>query len=484
MITGESIVNDEELNDLEIKKSVDLNEEAEYVGSKQDLEKMLLDAQRYLNIFHQIHIFSDNKKAEFEQSLIDMPERIREVLLNLPGGRVLIEYIEDCEIKRGLRETRTVFESGTTSLNKIEKEENKSIISKELSQTIKDTMDAYNQDLLQINEKILENAQLITAENRNYSSQSKVIADVLRENSKQQMEIMKALGETISQAIKSSQKENANLLNKSIISMASQNNSVLENVASKISNVSENIAKKTAELNVNDLQMAHKFESTNNKTNNSEAEKKAKNQPNQTGQSNQQKQLNPLNEVKAQSTSVSQQIKTPKPENKPTDVRKEDISDIDIRDFLGKDDEKNTSQNIIKTMNIKENLAQILPDKSEIADKAASSLGNAMQKIKSAITDNNVLSRDNTSDVKVSLNEEKDDLTASFSNAFSSSQVQNSSVNSKLEQQEWEYVDEDGNPINPDEWEYVDEDGNPINPDEWEYVDEDGNPINPRELGK
>ena len=121
---------------------------------------------------------------------------------------------------------------------------------------------------------------------------------------------------------------------------------------------------------------------------------------------------------------------------------------------------------------------------TEIADKAASSLGNAMQKIKSAITDNNVLSRDNTSDVKVSLNEEKDDLTASFSNAFSSSQVQNSSVNSKLEQQEWEYVDEDGNPINPDEWEYVDEDGNPINPDEWEYVDEDGNPINPRELGK
>ena len=123
MITGESIVSDEELSNLEIKKSVDLNEEAEYVGSKQDLEKMLLDAQRYLNIFHQIHIFSDKKKAEFEQSLIDMPERIREVLLNLPGGRVLIEYIEDCEIKRGLRETRTVFESGNTSLNKIEKEE-------------------------------------------------------------------------------------------------------------------------------------------------------------------------------------------------------------------------------------------------------------------------------------------------------------------------------------------------------------------------
>lgn len=479
MITGESIVNDEELNDLEIKKSVDLNEEAEYVGSKQDLEKMLLDAQRYLNIFHQIHIFSDNKKAEFEQSLIDMPERIRDVLLNLPGGRVLIEYIEDCEIKRGLRETRTVFETGNKSLNKIEKEENKTIISKELSQTIKDTMDAYNQDLLQINEKILENAQLMTAENRNYSSQTKVIADVLRENSKQQMEIMKALGETISQAIKSSQKENANMLNKSIMSMATQNNSVLEDVASKISNVSENIAKKTAEFSINDLQMAHKFESGNNKTNNSDTEKNVKNQNNQSGQP---KQSNLQNEVKTQPVSAPQPLKTPKPENKPAVASKDDISDIDIKDFLGKEDEKKTPQNIIKNMNIKENLAQILPDKSEIADKAASSLGSAMQKIKSAITDNNVFSKDNTSNAKVSLNEEKDDLTASFSNAFSSS-GKNSSANSKSEQQEWEYVDEDGNPINPDEWEYVDEDGNPINPDEWEYVDEDGNPINPRELG-
>jgi len=479
MITGESIVNDEELNDLEIKKSVDLNEEAEYVGSKQDLEKMLLDAQRYLNIFHQIHIFSDNKKAEFEQSLIDMPERIRDVLLNLPGGRVLIEYIEDCEIKRGLRETRTVFETGNKSLNKIEKEENKTIISKELSQTIKDTMDAYNQDLLQINEKILENAQLMTAENRNYSSQTKVIADVLRENSKQQMEIMKALGETISQAIKSSQKENANMLNKSIMSMATQNNSVLEDVASKISNVSENIAKKTAEFSINDLQMAHKFESGNNKTNNSDTEKNVKNQNNQSGQP---KQSNLQNEVKTQPVSAPQPLKTPKPENKPAVASKDDISDIDIKDFLGKEDEKKTPQNIIKNMNIKENLAQILPDKSEIADKAASSLGSAMQKIKSAITDNNVFSKDNTSNAKVSLNEEKDDLTASFSNAFSSS-GKNSSANSKSEQQEWEYVDEDGNPINPDEWEYVDEDGNPIDPDEWEYVDEDGNPINPRELG-
>ncbi|MBO6282280.1 MAG: hypothetical protein J6N49_07145, partial [Alphaproteobacteria bacterium] len=46
---------------------------------------------------------------------------------------------------------------------------------------------------------------------------------------------------------------------------------------------------------------------------------------------------------------------------------------------------------------------------------------------------------------------------------------------------EWEYVDENGNPVEggDGEWEYVDENGNPIEggDGEWEYVDENGNPI-------
>ena len=68
-------------------------------------------------------------------------------------------------------------------------------------------------------------------------------------------------------------------------------------------------------------------------------------------------------------------------------------------------------------------------------------------------------------------------------------------------QEEVEYVDEDGNPIDPselgDDVEFVDEDGNPVNETEepeyddsgddtddveYEYVDEDGNPVDPSEI--
>ena len=48
------MANEEE--DLKVTQRQNLNEEAEYAGNKQDLEQMLLEAQRYLNIFHQIHI--------------------------------------------------------------------------------------------------------------------------------------------------------------------------------------------------------------------------------------------------------------------------------------------------------------------------------------------------------------------------------------------------------------------------------------------
>ena len=48
----------------------ELNEEAEYRGAKQNEEDLLLTAQRYLNIFHQIHIFKEKKKEKFHKSLL------------------------------------------------------------------------------------------------------------------------------------------------------------------------------------------------------------------------------------------------------------------------------------------------------------------------------------------------------------------------------------------------------------------------------
>ena len=77
-----------------------LNENIEYSDEKQE-EDPLLVAQRYLNIFHQIHIFNQSKQDEFDQSLMEVPTKIRESIATIPGGRVLLEYIQDLEKKHG-----------------------------------------------------------------------------------------------------------------------------------------------------------------------------------------------------------------------------------------------------------------------------------------------------------------------------------------------------------------------------------------------
>ena len=76
--------------------------------NKEDEEDPILVAQRYLNIFHQIHIFNATRKAEFDQSLLAMPEKIKELMAAIPGGCVLLEHIKEIEETRGIN-------SGSTS---------------------------------------------------------------------------------------------------------------------------------------------------------------------------------------------------------------------------------------------------------------------------------------------------------------------------------------------------------------------------------
>ena len=75
--------------------------------NKEDEEDPILVAQRYLNIFHQIHIFNATRKAEFDQSLLAMPEKIKELMATIPGGRVLLEHIKEIEETRGINSGNT-----------------------------------------------------------------------------------------------------------------------------------------------------------------------------------------------------------------------------------------------------------------------------------------------------------------------------------------------------------------------------------------
>ncbi|MBQ8481917.1 MAG: hypothetical protein IJ532_05235 [Alphaproteobacteria bacterium] len=459
-------MDNEELENLEIKKNEDLNEEAEYAGNKQDLERMLLEAQRYLNIFHQIHIFSSKKKAEFEQSLIDMPERIRAVLLNLPGGRVLNEYIEDCEIKRGLREARTEFADNDTFVkSEREIQQQSAIANKEFTQSLKEVMENYNTNLLQLSEKIMQNSKRLNDDERNSSNQTKALIDALRENNKHQVEMLKTLGTTLSQAILNAKKEEK------------QNNGVInkkEETAIKVSGVApkENLSfavkeeiKKNESIsapkgsNINDIPVLHKFDTP--------APAVKNNIKDDSG-----------TEDIRQALSKNQEI------NKPVNKSPE-VSDIDIASLLGGDLEQNEKEQKSATQQkppVALDSATLLKEaqnnsKETLKDKPQT-FGNAMQKIKNAITETASISLDKIKEAPISLGDIKDDLTDSFSKAFSSKKEE---PIKPAAEEEWEYVDENGNPINPEEWGYVDENGNPVNPEEWEYVDENGNPINPEE---
>ena len=82
--------------------SDELNKSAEFTGKHQDEENPLLVAQRYLNIFRQIHIFNKKRQDEFDNSLLKMSSDIRILLSTLPGGSLLLEHISELEEKKGI----------------------------------------------------------------------------------------------------------------------------------------------------------------------------------------------------------------------------------------------------------------------------------------------------------------------------------------------------------------------------------------------
>ena len=59
-------------------------------------------AQRLLNLYRQLHIFSPEKKAAYNQMLIEQTPEVKRTLGLLPGGVVVQQYIADIEAKEGI----------------------------------------------------------------------------------------------------------------------------------------------------------------------------------------------------------------------------------------------------------------------------------------------------------------------------------------------------------------------------------------------
>lgn len=65
-------------------------------------EDPIIIAQRFLNIFRQLHIFNDERRQAFNRMLLEQPADIRGMFHNLPGGGLLQEYVDDLAEKAGL----------------------------------------------------------------------------------------------------------------------------------------------------------------------------------------------------------------------------------------------------------------------------------------------------------------------------------------------------------------------------------------------
>lgn len=76
--------------------------DVEFGSDKSGEEAPILVAQRYLNIFRQVHIFNKAKRDEFDDELLALPQNITDFFKRMPGGRLLVEHIEQVKTDRGI----------------------------------------------------------------------------------------------------------------------------------------------------------------------------------------------------------------------------------------------------------------------------------------------------------------------------------------------------------------------------------------------
>lgn len=89
--------------------------DAEFGSDDSGEEAPILVAQRYLNIFRQVHIFNKAKRDEFDEELLSLPQNITDFFKRMPGGRLLVEHIEKVKTERGIafvKANREDFDEG------------------------------------------------------------------------------------------------------------------------------------------------------------------------------------------------------------------------------------------------------------------------------------------------------------------------------------------------------------------------------------
>ena len=79
-------------------------------------EDPVVVAQRYLNIYRQMHIFSPERKEAFNKMLLELPPEISSIFSALPGGLMLQDYLSDLAEKNGVVRASPKKDEETTDI--------------------------------------------------------------------------------------------------------------------------------------------------------------------------------------------------------------------------------------------------------------------------------------------------------------------------------------------------------------------------------
>lgn len=84
---------------------LDKTSEARRKAQRNGEEDPFIVAQRFLNIYRQIHIFNNEKKQAFNKMLLELSPQIRGMFGQMPGGALLQDYVDELAEQEGIEKS-------------------------------------------------------------------------------------------------------------------------------------------------------------------------------------------------------------------------------------------------------------------------------------------------------------------------------------------------------------------------------------------
>lgn len=238
----------------------DLEKNAEYsqaFGLNHDEEDPRLVAQRLLNIFRQLHIFTTHKRKEFNDDLLKQPLQVKKALAALPGGSLVLEYLNELEEKAGVKTDISLLKSSKENIQKeiqsVEEGHDEiaqvKILAKALSEAQGHPSNLAPDDVKKISQDLYDKFELLKRELENRIDSVKVISadGKTAALSSNNADIVKAISDATHNIIQ--QQDKLSQIKQDFFSKfsdwASSNQNLLQTVASK-TNVQKS-SKNTAE---------------------------------------------------------------------------------------------------------------------------------------------------------------------------------------------------------------------------------------------